>query len=80
MESKTVSFKIGSGGAKIVLSTDNGDVRIKKRLGLPGRAECIERAKARLAQSSSGAERASPEALQGAARAAGHAINVEQME
>jgi DUF4097 and DUF4098 domain-containing protein YvlB len=34
-ESKTVSGKIGSGGAKIVLSADNGDVRIKKGSGFP---------------------------------------------
>jgi DUF4097 and DUF4098 domain-containing protein YvlB len=29
-ENKTVSGKIGSGGSRIVLSTDNGDLRIKK--------------------------------------------------
>jgi len=34
-ESKTVSGKIGSGGPKIVLNTDVGDVRIKKGSGFP---------------------------------------------
>jgi DUF4097 and DUF4098 domain-containing protein YvlB len=34
-ESKTVSGKIGSGGAKITLSTDNGDVRIMKGPAFP---------------------------------------------
>jgi DUF4097 and DUF4098 domain-containing protein YvlB len=34
-ESKAISGKIGSGSAKIILSTDNGDVRIKKGSGFP---------------------------------------------
>jgi DUF4097 and DUF4098 domain-containing protein YvlB len=34
-ESKTVSGKIGSGGSRIVLSTDNGDLRIKKGSAFP---------------------------------------------
>ena len=34
-ENKTVSGHIGAGGAKIVLSADNGDVRIKKGSGFP---------------------------------------------
>jgi DUF4097 and DUF4098 domain-containing protein YvlB len=34
-ESKTVSGRIGSGGAKIVLNADNGDVRIKKGSAVP---------------------------------------------
>lgn len=34
-ESKTVTGKIGSGGAKIVLSTDVGDLNIKKGSGFP---------------------------------------------
>jgi DUF4097 and DUF4098 domain-containing protein YvlB len=34
-ESKTVNFEIGSGGNKINLSTDVGDVRIKKGSGFP---------------------------------------------
>jgi hypothetical protein len=34
-ENKLASFQIGSGGAKITLSTDNGDVRIKKGSALP---------------------------------------------
>ncbi len=34
-ESKTVTGKIGSGGSKIVISTDVGDVRIKKGSGFP---------------------------------------------
>jgi len=32
-ENKTVSGKIGSGGSKIVLTSDNGDLRIKKGSG-----------------------------------------------
>jgi DUF4097 and DUF4098 domain-containing protein YvlB len=34
-ESKTVSGRIGSGATKIVLSTDNGDLSIKKGSGFP---------------------------------------------
>jgi len=34
-ENKTVSGKIGSGGSRIVLSTDNGDLRIKKGSAFP---------------------------------------------
>jgi hypothetical protein len=34
-ESKTVSGRIGSGGAKIVVSTEVGDVQIKRGNGLP---------------------------------------------
>ena len=34
-ENKTVSGKIGAGGARIVLSTDNGDLRIKKGSASP---------------------------------------------
>jgi DUF4097 and DUF4098 domain-containing protein YvlB len=34
-ENKTVSGKIGSGASRIVLSADNGDVRIKKGSGFP---------------------------------------------
>jgi DUF4097 and DUF4098 domain-containing protein YvlB len=34
-ENKTVSGRIGAGGAKIVLSAENGDVRIKKGSGFP---------------------------------------------
>jgi DUF4097 and DUF4098 domain-containing protein YvlB len=34
-ENKVASFTIGSGGARIVLSTDNGDLRIKKGSGFP---------------------------------------------
>jgi DUF4097 and DUF4098 domain-containing protein YvlB len=34
-ENKTVNGKIGSGASKIVLSVDNGDVRIKKGTGFP---------------------------------------------
>ncbi len=34
-ESKSVTFQIGSGGTKIALSADNGDVRIKKGSGFP---------------------------------------------
>ncbi len=34
-ENKTVSGKIGSGGSRIVLSTDNGDLRIKKGSASP---------------------------------------------
>jgi DUF4097 and DUF4098 domain-containing protein YvlB len=34
-ESKTVSGRIGSGGSRIILVADNGDVRIKKGSGLP---------------------------------------------
>jgi DUF4097 and DUF4098 domain-containing protein YvlB len=34
-ESKTVNFTVGGGGAKINLSTDVGDVRIKKGSGFP---------------------------------------------
>jgi DUF4097 and DUF4098 domain-containing protein YvlB len=34
-ESKTVNFQIGSGGTKVSLSTDVGDVRIKKGSGFP---------------------------------------------
>jgi DUF4097 and DUF4098 domain-containing protein YvlB len=34
-ENKTVSGRIGSGASKIVLSTDNGDLRIKKGSGFP---------------------------------------------
>lgn len=34
-ESKTVTFQIGSGSAKVNLSTDVGDVRIKKGSGFP---------------------------------------------
>jgi DUF4097 and DUF4098 domain-containing protein YvlB len=34
-ESKAVTFRIGSGGAKIVLSADNGDVNIKRSTAFP---------------------------------------------
>jgi DUF4097 and DUF4098 domain-containing protein YvlB len=34
-ESKRVAFNVGSGGAKVNLSTDVGDVRIKKGSGFP---------------------------------------------
>jgi hypothetical protein len=34
-ESKTVTGRIGSGATKIVLSTDNGDLRIKKGSAFP---------------------------------------------
>ena len=34
-ESKTVTGRIGSGGSRIVLSAENGDVRIKKGSGFP---------------------------------------------
>jgi DUF4097 and DUF4098 domain-containing protein YvlB len=34
-QSKTVSGKIGSGGPKISLSTENGDLRIKKGSAIP---------------------------------------------
>ena len=34
-ESKTVAFQVGSGGAKVSLNTDVGDVRIKKGSGFP---------------------------------------------
>jgi DUF4097 and DUF4098 domain-containing protein YvlB len=34
-ENKVASFTIGSGGARIVLSTDNGDLRIKKGSAFP---------------------------------------------
>jgi DUF4097 and DUF4098 domain-containing protein YvlB len=34
-ENKSAAFTIGSGGVKIVLSADNGDVRIKKGSGFP---------------------------------------------
>jgi len=34
-ENKTISFTIGSGGARIVLSAENGDVRIKKGSAFP---------------------------------------------
>ncbi len=34
-ESKTVAFQVGAGGSKINLSTDVGDVRIKKGSGFP---------------------------------------------
>ncbi|MGD0787821.1 MAG: DUF4097 family beta strand repeat-containing protein [Terracidiphilus sp.] len=34
-ENKTVSGKIGSGGSRIILGTDNGDLRIKKGSGFP---------------------------------------------
>ena len=75
-ENKTVSGTIGSGAAKITLSTDEGDVQHQERRGLPARAQCADRAKpARLTQSSSSAECAPPEALQGAARPAGNAVN-----
>jgi hypothetical protein len=32
-ENKVATFQIGSGGAKVTLSTENGDVRIKKGSG-----------------------------------------------
>jgi hypothetical protein len=34
-ETKTVTGRIGSGGAKIVLSADNGDLRIKQGTVVP---------------------------------------------
>jgi len=34
-ENKTTSFTIGSGGSRIILSSDNGDVRIKKGSAFP---------------------------------------------
>jgi hypothetical protein len=34
-ENKTAAFQIGSGGSRIVLSTDNGDVHIKKGSAFP---------------------------------------------
>jgi DUF4097 and DUF4098 domain-containing protein YvlB len=34
-ENKSATFQIGSGGSRIVLSADNGDVRIKKGTGFP---------------------------------------------
>lgn len=34
-ENKSVSFTVGSGGSRIVLSADNGDVRIKKGTAFP---------------------------------------------
>jgi hypothetical protein len=34
-ENKVASFTIGNGGARIVLSTDNGDLRIKKGSAFP---------------------------------------------
>ena len=34
-ENKTVSGRIGAGGPKIYLSTDNGDLRIKKGTAFP---------------------------------------------
>jgi hypothetical protein len=34
-ESKSLSGKIGSGTARVVLSAENGDVRIKKGSGFP---------------------------------------------
>jgi DUF4097 and DUF4098 domain-containing protein YvlB len=43
-ESKTVVGKIGSGGSRIVLSTDNGDLRIKKGSATPS-AQGAEAAK-----------------------------------
>jgi len=38
-ESKTVSGRIGAGASKIVLSAENGDVRIKKGSGFPDAAQ-----------------------------------------
>ncbi len=34
-ENKTINGKIGSGGSRIVLSAENGDVRIKKGSAFP---------------------------------------------
>jgi hypothetical protein len=34
-ENKSATFQIGSGGSRIVLSTDNGDLRIKKGSAFP---------------------------------------------
>ena len=45
-ESKSGSFRIGSGGAKIVLSAENGDVRIKKGADFEPAAKTPESSKA----------------------------------
>jgi hypothetical protein len=34
-DNKTVAFQIGSGGNRIVLTTDNGDIHIKKGSAFP---------------------------------------------
>ncbi|HEY1986806.1 MAG TPA: DUF4097 family beta strand repeat-containing protein [Terracidiphilus sp.] len=43
-ESKTVAFTVGGGGAKINLSTDVGDVRIKKGTGFPAAPPAVSAA------------------------------------
>ena len=76
-ESKTANGQIGSGAAKITLSTDVGDISIKKGAAYPSTpptpatpTEC-----AALSQDAGACQSAQAEDLEGAARAAGDAVS-----
>ena len=76
-EDKTVSGRIGSGTARITLSTDNGDLHIKR-----GQAFLPEPAapKLRLRRGAGAAQCAPPEDAEGFAAAAGNAVDAKRLE
>ncbi len=72
-ESKTVSGRIGSGGAKIILNAQNGDVRIKKGSAFPAAPPPAAKRSGRT-QGSRNAQRAAPEDAQGDSAASRGAV------
>ncbi len=72
-EDKTVSGRIGSGAAHIQLSTDNGDLHIKKGSAFPP-------APHRLLRRAGRAQRTAPEELKTAAPATGYAVTRPRLE
>jgi len=62
-ENKVATFQIGSGGAKVTLSTENGDVRIKKARLLDDDFDKQFGRSSQAAQSANGPHLRAPKAL-----------------